>query len=523
MNKDKNMENQRKVIEILFRRIPLKYVVQGLASAGRFDNKALWCTFEKIPEKIFHDASYHVYREISDDEVRNIYCKTMEEMRSEDNNTKSVFHLLFRYGEKVLTTDDKFPVCRYEHLLNWWKCSNKIGQDLVTMAYLAYRDIGNHERTTYFSYPMVINHDNHRLNYILDKGLAENHFHLNGSSATFALSWIYLMNHFGFINKKTSVFNDLLDKDIYGMEENFKWGKYIRIAAIIRASLFSKIIGEKWECKAFIKNEMDDLPFGNIYVSDFIQTLRYQYGRRMGKDSQPFDYAVHCGLSEDNFNENRALVGERFFLYECFRRIYSNDFTFEEQQMLYIYLRVKISFRGEMIQSNDRTGFHNFLRYQDRKDIIFDDDRIYEKEADILAVNASCRTQNIKFFEVRVAAKDSADRFIASIEKKDSHVFGYEKFVTSVEKEDCYVFGCEKKIQENNSLISNKNYFYVIHFIKEREESDSANDVVQTNIRCRNYNKRREVHKEAVALYKALEKNKRLRKRIKGIDRHHLK
>ena len=39
----------------------------------------------------------------------------------------------------ALAQHTSFPVCRYEHLLNWWKCSNKIGQDLVTMAYLAYR------------------------------------------------------------------------------------------------------------------------------------------------------------------------------------------------------------------------------------------------------------------------------------------------------------------------------------------------------------------------------------------------
>lgn len=500
------MENQRKALEILFRRIPLKQIVNGLNINNRFDSNILLCTFENIPPKIFLDSSYNIYRCLSNDEIMNIYFKMNEDMKSDYTNTKSVFNILYKYGEKVLSTDDKFPVCHYEHMLNWWKCSNKIGQDIITTAYLAYKDIKNHEYTSCFSYSAVINNDNYRLNHILDRGLAENHFHLNGSSAIFALSWIYLMNHFNLINKKTAKFNNLLDKDIYGIEENFKWGKYIRIAAIIRAHLFSKIINLNWECGEFIKNEINNLSYENVYVSYLIQQLKYKYGKRLNDEDKPIDYALHIGLINENFNENKALVGERYFLYECFRRVYSNSFNFKEKQMLYIYLAVKVSFRGEMIQSNDRVGFNNFFQYQNRKDIIFENDKIYEKEADILAINASYKAQNIKLFEVRVASKDDVHKVITSINKKDCHVFDYKYNILKNAKE------------RKNNKISYENYFYVIHFIKSSEKKHSTNKIYKTNVKCRNYDTRLDVHKNAVALYKALEKSNYLRKRIKGID-----
>ena len=507
------MENQRKVIEILFRRIPLRQIVDGINDIWNFSNAISSCTFEYIPEKTFLASSYNIYRNLSNDEIKNIYKKTISDMRSDYTNTISVFNLLYKYGVSVLSTDDKFPVCRYDHLLNWWKTSNKLGQDLITTAYLAYRDIRNHEYTKCFSYSTVINNDNNRLNHILDEGLAENHFHLNGSSASFALSWIYLMNHFDSITKKTTIFNDLLDKDVYDMGEIFKWGKYIRIAAIIRAYLFSKIITNgltKIHNINIIINainfEKSDLTFMNSYFSDYIQSLRYICGKKVGDWYQTLDYALCENLSAENFNENRALTGERFFLYECFRKVYSNTFDAYEKQMFYIYLSVKASFRGEIIQSNDRIGFSNFSQYQDRKDIIFGDDTIYEKEANILAVNSSFKAQNIKLFEVRIASKKYFQEIINSINKKDSNVFNYKYDILK---------GC--KVNKNN-YISNENYFYVIHFIKSNEKKQFIDNKFKTNIKCRNYSKRREIHNEAVALYNALEKDNHLRKRIKGID-----
>lgn len=500
------MENQRKVIEILFRRIPLKQIVNGLNEINSFCNNTSYCTFKNIPEKTFLSSSYNIYRSLSNDEIRNIYYKTTTDMKSEYNNTVSVFNLLYKYGAKVLTTDDKYPVCRYEYILNWWKISNKIGQDLITTAYLAYRDIKNHEHTKCFSYPAVINNDNNRLNHILDKGLAENHFHLNGSSASFALSWIYLMNHFDLINKKTAAFDNLLDKDIYDIGEDFKWGKYIRIAAIIRTYLFSKIINKELDCKEFINNEINNLAYRNLFVSDLIQRLKYQYGKKIDNGCQTLDYALHYRLYKENFNENRALVGERYFLYECFRRVYLDSFNFEEQQMLYVYLVIKASFRGEMIQSNDRVGFNNFCQYQDRKDIIFENDRIYEKEADILAVNASYKSQNITLFEIRIASKNNTHKIIESINKKDCHVLDYKYDVL------------KDSVEYKNNYISDENYFYVVHFIKSGEKNHFTDNFVEGYIRCRNYDKRRDTHRGAIALYEALEKDNHLRKRIKGID-----
>ena len=45
-----------------------------------------------------------------------------------------------------------------------------------------------------FEWKLHPDHENHRLNSILRKGVSDNHFHLNGSLPYFELSWISLMN-----------------------------------------------------------------------------------------------------------------------------------------------------------------------------------------------------------------------------------------------------------------------------------------------------------------------------------------
>ena len=147
------MENKRKIIEIVFRRIPLKDIYDSLCSMTDFYKSVLnsrhLCQYNNISEETFLNASNNIFRNISNDEIKNIYHMFAEDMRSE--STSNVFNLLYKYGKKVLTYNNKEPVCRYEYLLNWWKTSNKIGQDLITMAYMAKLDIVNGSRSVSFS------------------------------------------------------------------------------------------------------------------------------------------------------------------------------------------------------------------------------------------------------------------------------------------------------------------------------------------------------------------------------------
>lgn len=85
--------------------------------------------------------------------------------------------------------------CKFDQLLRWREISLKMGQDFFTCAYLAQKDWENGDRTQKFSWLPIIRSDNIRLHNILEKGLAENHFHLNGSTKIFELNWLCVMNH----------------------------------------------------------------------------------------------------------------------------------------------------------------------------------------------------------------------------------------------------------------------------------------------------------------------------------------
>lgn len=522
------MENKRKTIEIVFRRMPIKKIYDDLCSMTDFYHSDITrpneYRYDHISEKAFLNASYNIFRNISNDEIKNIYHKFIEETRSE--NTSHIFNLLYKYGETVLTRSNTVPKCKYEHLLNWWKTSNKMGQDIITMSYMAKSNIIHNSDMISFTYPAVMGHDNNRLNAILDKGLAENHFHLNGSTATFPLSWAYLMNHYEKINRRTDkVFENILDKDIYGADNSINWSTFIKIAAIIRVWLFNKIsiqntevtnmetsdneCIETYNSAEIVKYIRSEFRINPRLASAAIDRARYIYGVKDSKTGKVLDYASPMNISKQPI-EMTLLTGERFFLYNCFKSVYLGQFNNIQMQMFYLYLAIKAYFRGEMIQSNDRIGFNNFSLYQDRKDVIFEGDKLYERCADKLAVNLTFKAQNIKFLEARIAPKSSSNLLIRSINKKDRHIMENNKMPLHE----------EHILNENDTVqINNENFFYVVHFIKKAEKNIKAASHNNTlSISCRNHECRRIVHKQAEAIFKALNEKNSLRNRIYGID-----
>ena len=84
---------------------------------------------------------------------------------------------------------------------------------------------------------------------MLRKGTAENHFHLHGSTQSFSLSWISLMNHPRQIEKFLNQNNNFrVNRDMNisrGEEDNvISWKDRIAYAAMIRVLLFRRMISE---------------------------------------------------------------------------------------------------------------------------------------------------------------------------------------------------------------------------------------------------------------------------------------
>ena len=188
------MDIERGNIEIVFQKIPYIYLIRKNEQADFI------CRYNKVDEDLYMRYAAEVFPCGTDDERRNNYrymCETMQ--RSEtaklDNKKQNVFRLVYDLAGKMLRMDQKEIMCKFDQLLRWREISLKVGQDFFTCAFLAKKDVETGRRTQTFTWLPIIRSDNMRLHNILDKGIAENHFHLNGSTKVFELNWLCLMNH----------------------------------------------------------------------------------------------------------------------------------------------------------------------------------------------------------------------------------------------------------------------------------------------------------------------------------------
>lgn len=152
---------------------------------------------------------------------------------------------------------------------------------------------------------------------------------------------IHHMNHFDKINRKTDkIFENILDKDTYGIDSSINWSNFIKIAAIIRVWLYNIITEKNGENKpkiplpycecienytgiqiiAYIHN---GIGMDHRIASAAIDRARYFHGIKDSKTGSVLDYSSPIEYSNQSF-EMTILTGERFFLYNCFKKIYTD-------------------------------------------------------------------------------------------------------------------------------------------------------------------------------------------------------
>jgi hypothetical protein len=408
--------------------------------------------------------------------------------------------MLNNYTDDILFSDNNIPVCRYEKILNWREMSLMLGQDLFTCSFFANRDVQRDTRTEIFSWPAIISTDNGRLRGILQKGVAENHFHLFGSSRTFELAWIAMMNSEAIIADTAKAFKRQLNHDVLGRTEYGKspLRERLKQAAIIRVQLFDYLMGNSndEETNNRIINGLNDSVCAEIGA----KCSQFMYGYRTPETGAFLDYALIKGLHNDNYKYNRALVGERFFLYECFKQVYKGTSPPNFYDLFYLYLLIKSQFRGEMIQLNKRVGFKNFSDYEERKDISLENDKNYSREIVNIAIKEVRAENNIVSFETRITPKDTAKKM------KSRLCDIIEPFC---QKDDIF------DIPSLSEQLENLQFFFVLHFPKAADKPTLKEEFIE---KCRNHTIRKANRKRALAVAGLLNKYPYFRKVIKGID-----
>lgn len=515
------MKYQRQNLDIVFRAIQPERMLDGLIkpqTKGRgyeLDSRTIgW-------EEYRHYAVDRL-RNYSLDELENLHKLLCQDMRNSSGNRVSVFNLLFRYSMEVLKLERGIPVCRFEELLDWRDISHRLGQDIFTTAYLAWQNWKLGNASDFFSWPAIIGTDNSRLYEMLRQGISENHFHLNGSSQSFPLSWACLMNHPKRIYQyfeKDKVREDMernLSTSVLGRTSDYlmPWKDRLLDAAWLRAKLYrSFFLDDKVCAGAVLKFFRSTRKLK--YVENLVQPLRFCFGRKV---QQP-DGSRRCldyVFPRSDQSDNRLLAGERQFLYQGFSRYLKGKLSDLEADLFYLYILLKSQFRGEIVQINGHAGFQNFSKYQDRKEHFWEDIPEYKVESRRLAVGATLHdSRRMLSLEARIVPKKYPNQQYDAVFQTDRLVYFAERGQGLKER---------SHIRERGQAQSDKvrlwgesaRHFYVLHFIKNRDRPLERERY--TRCQMRNYKVRTDGRRIAVALAVALHRSSYLRKRIRGID-----
>lgn len=548
------MDNIRNVIKILFRHTSYIEVLKGATEYCNVSRES----FVKLariymPEYSTNEAENMLHFLRSEFEWHN--NKMRGEVRKENDRNVNVFDSLVLFADNVLVEENGIPLCRYENLLRWRELTKDLGEDMIICSFLAYQDmLFEKERKNFFWSP-VIGHNNKSLNRLMAQGVAENHFHLKGSAPLFHLSWISMMNDVENLNFKRRL--DEYDRERLYMEVNYQvdyqeqtlYIAYLQ-AVVIRLYLFAYIIDDPFSVNgnrilydriepylsdkehefemfkgkmvdleryqllfrsqkkykqlryALMNEEVDrllndpiNLQSCLIEIAGIIEYMHVNYAVGMQDYTLCKDYLRH----NENMHVNEVINGERWLLYRIFRIFYEKKNEVEINfNWFYAYLLIKERIRAEMVQANGHVGFDNFLHYQNRKEY-FIEDTPFEPIYLQMAVRDTILNQHIKKLEARITPKNTVQKMKQSIIKNDTIILSGEK------------------TEEDKENLRNK-FFYVCHFIKEKDpalECD-ANNYLKREFR--HYKKRNEVKRQAEVILNFRKSSGQYSGRIRGID-----
>lgn len=424
----------------------------------------------------------------------------------------TLFNMLLHFVDNGMLHMDSSDevVCQCEGVLRWNDLTNKIGEDVMTCAFLAGHDLitSATPKRKYFNWVPYIKTDDPTLNMILEMPLADIHAHLKGSSLNFEINWICLMNH---IDSRYRAFKELSTKiqstHAYDGQDAYELYKKALMAAVVRLYLLDVVYHQGLQLDTLLEKVMKLENVNQVIsvasaVQNKIEVTRNGIGLTYfssNGDRVIFDYAIIGGVNVDGIDSFTLLSGERYILYSMLKKTYSGECTDERlQALLLLYLVIKNEIRHEITQLNETVGFENFNIFENRKLIFIDDAKYkaYKNAALHLAIKGFLGNYNPKnrYHEVRIVPKNTGSEIVDDLMAIDYAI-------------------------ENDLLKKEKavwNYCYVFHFIKQPDDKITAD--------CRHYNLRNQVKIKSVAIYKyrnSLTKNregKYVADRAIGID-----
>lgn len=465
------------------------------------------------------------------------YVMGNDRMPASDDADKSVFEFIRERSKEYLLIQNGDPYFKIEKLDEWQDVSFHCGEDLFVAALLADKNIKEGYEPRNFQWNYILKSDFSLLNnMIVENKIVENHYHLGGSSPMVDLSWIYLMNHpFGQEERYEAFLEgcpESLYLNTYSLNETHQspLQTLVKAAAYIRLWLFQRCVLQKKQNKKesdgeannkgktqnVIRDIYDILHTAGVlqedYMASTIETLLYD------SDFSAFgvkvDYAIkniHVLADE----KNSYIAGERHFNYCCLKHVYTYPEKDDYSRVLYyLYLLIKHHFNRYFVQSNNKTGFQNFRDYSDRKGELIRGTR-YRDMATNIAIQGDILENHLEQLEIRITPNIYSNEVINQINGNDGTAFFRSPRISDYDR-------ITPKEPKNGLLKysdgTNK-YFYVLHFIKEKEFNwYTKKEDYEHAPMCREFAKREEYRRQAETLMEMRDRNEEVCKRIFGID-----
>lgn len=299
-----------------------------------------------------------------------------------------VFLILNQFASRVLiASQNQIPRVRFDQLLRWRDTSLLVSEDLLTTAFLAEDDLKRGARHNEFVWPDVLDHDNFKLNDIIDQELSDTHSHINAAIAVFDFNWICLMNYPHLANIEQTKKKGFLK---YGAMQSYDpvcryspfnvWtlSQWLQMAAAIRVRLFDEVLNGPGRRDApsagrLLEALREPFVFARLQEETICRINQLRSDALKTERGYAFDYAIRR-LDSRSVSPS-ALVspymvhhGERHLLYEFFYDYLGNTRRMREwAPWIYLYVLIKNKIRREFIQTNSLIGFDNFDDYQKSK------------------------------------------------------------------------------------------------------------------------------------------------------------
>ena len=488
-----------------------------------------------------------------------------------------VFGLLAHAVRDMLTTDVQNEcMCKSESLLDFRRLAHPIGPMIFVAAFLAHRDIVYPFQRSTFSWNPIVRSDNDQLQNVLNHGIAENHFHIGGSTDASIFQWVCLMNHISGNRQKDFRKMNLDSQPLDSHPSEEPLFPLVIKAAYIRYFLYCKLQGlfafesdpvlEDKKISKYMGLPLEDCDQYTRDLDDCTYALRSLCGSGAGENIFVSDYALNGEppppLDDNDLSQtrNRALrnyerrlyrplAGEQRFLYDLFQAIYRQDPTIIPYlDLAYAYLLIYCRFRSELVQVNERVGFKNFLQYQDRKEYFTTSQMEYDALRCRIAQQAVTTNPQVVAFEGRMCPSNTAEKLRDKVKNMLFHATNAEYYSSYVQS---LMFISDGKIAESianlewekKNLLSHRfavppdlelaiktlqsaqqKLSYVLHFpkraqfIKEAEDYPEEEAELFELTHSRDSKMRVEVEKQANAIIHARSKYPQIMSWVTAID-----